>query len=76
MNAEISSTSKVDWTCSGGNPVLVAPGTYDKWVKSVPSNPVAVPATMRLRPIYELIADATKQQLMRAAILTALGVNE
>jgi hypothetical protein len=82
VRAKISAASSISFTCVGGEPALMgtaknpAPGGWDKWLKTVHSNPAPIPRKFQLEPLFYLQPTFAARQTMKQATLDYLtGTN-
>jgi len=74
VDQQFADASTTEMSCVGGDAVLWKNGEWDQWVASVRNAPAAIPGTMQLRPISELVMDPTRRTLLREAIMTYLDM--
>eukprot|EP01029_Cantina_marsupialis_P017670 TRINITY_DN3982_c1_g1_i1.p1 TRINITY_DN3982_c1_g1~~TRINITY_DN3982_c1_g1_i1.p1 ORF type:complete len:695 (-),score=215.36 TRINITY_DN3982_c1_g1_i1:193-2277(-) len=68
VDADFAKNSHTDYKCDGGNLDDLKAGNYDAWSKSIHLNPAAIPNSLKLKPLTDLVFDEDKKNNLRRAI--------
>lgn len=71
INETFRENTAIDWHCSGGDTTVLNasdPASYALWLLTIAKQPVVIPTTMRLRPLYMYMQDPAKAMYMKGII--------
>lgn len=71
INETFRENTAIDWHCAGGDTNLLDPSnpeSYALWLLSIAKQPVVIPTSMRLRPLYMYMQEPAKAMYMKGVI--------